>query len=335
MNFDVEGLRRRRLIGYGAGLATLLTLRETPLDLEFIIDDKPESQGTELLGIPIVPPTELHRVNLPEYCVVIFAYTGAAIRAIQDKLAAFGLGFPDGWVDCSLLHFHSYRRRLKAALGVEASPDLFATSRLLSIYSSLRNLSGLAGTWLCLELVQELNRRTVTGDVAELGVFEGGNALCSLLAGREILSGRKVHLFDSFAVSPVLSSDGLTPRQGEFIAWNLAGIRNWVSLFETVRIHAGCFEQTLPTVQDERFSFVYYDADLYQPAIECCGFFYERLPPGGMMLFHDYCAEEPELPRGARAPFLGVKKAVDEFLAGREDRLVHFPETTHALMIKA
>jgi len=58
MNLDLAGLRQRKLIGYGAGLATLLTLRATPLELEFIVDDKRESQGTTLLGIPIVPPTD-------------------------------------------------------------------------------------------------------------------------------------------------------------------------------------------------------------------------------------------------------------------------------------
>jgi hypothetical protein len=335
MNLDCEVLRRRKLIGYGAGLATLLTLRATPLDLEFIVDDKPESQGTELLGIPVVPPAELHRVNLPEYFVVIFAYTGAAIRAIQDKLAGFGLGFPDHWIDCSLLHFHSYRRRLKAALGVDASPDLFATSRLLSIYTYPQNLSGPAGTWLYLELVRELNRRTVAGDVAELGVFEGGNALCSLLAGRDIQGQRTVHLFDSFMTTSGRWSDDPTQRRDETNDVTLTSVRNCLSPFENVRIHPGFFEKTLRIVRDRRFALVYYDADLYKPAVECCSFFYERLEPGGMMLFHDYCAEEPELPRGARAPFLGVKKAVDEFLAGREDRLLNFPETTHALMIKA
>ncbi len=132
MDIDLDALKRSKLIGYGAGLATLLTLRETPLDLEFIVDDSPESQGTKLFGIPIVSPAELDRVNLAEYRVVIFAYTGSAIRAIGDRLAAFGLSFPEGWIDCSLLHFESYRRRLKASLGIDASPELFAMARLLS-----------------------------------------------------------------------------------------------------------------------------------------------------------------------------------------------------------
>jgi hypothetical protein len=335
MNLDLEGLRQRKLIGYGAGLATLLTLRATPLELEFIVDDKRESQGTTLLGIPIVPPTELHRVNLPEYCVIIFAYTGTAIRAIQDKLAATGLNFPDNLIDCSLLHFHSYRRRLKAELGLEASADLFAMSRLSSIYTYPQNLSGAAGTWLYLELVKELNQRSVAGDIAELGVFEGGSTLCSLLAGREILSQRKLHLFDSFMESPELSSRGPTQRRSESADLSLTKVRNCFALFENVRIHPGIFRDTLRTVRDETFALAYFDADLYEPAVECCRFFYDKLKPGGMMLFHDYCADEPELPRGARVPFSGVKKAVDEFFAGREDRLLLFPETTHALAIKA
>jgi O-methyltransferase len=132
-----------------------------------------------------------------------------------------------------------------------------------------------------------------------------------------------------------LSSHDPAPREGEFSGANLTRVRNCFSPFENVRILPGPFKDTLPRVQDERFAFVYYDADLYEPAIECCSFFYERLPPGGMLLLHDYCSPEPELPKGAPAPFTGVKKAVDQFLAGREDRLLHFPETTHALIVKA
>jgi hypothetical protein len=335
MTLDLEGLRRRRLIGYGAGLATLLTLRETPLDLELIVDDNQASQGDDLLGVPIQAPAELERLDLRGACVVIFAYAGSAIRTIQDKLAPLGLGFPEGWIDCSLLHFERYRRCLREALGIEVSPSLFQAARLLSIYSHPQNLSGFAGTWLYLELLRHLNERRVAGEVAEVGVFQGGNAFCSLLAGSEILNQRTLHLFDSFAGFPDLSAHDPGARRGEFADVTLTKVRNCFATFENVHIHPGFFSDTLDAVRDRRFAFVYYDADLYEPALECCRFFYDRLVPGGMMLFHDYCGEEPELPRGAKPPFVGVKKAVDEFLAGRPDRLLHFPETTHALMIKA
>jgi hypothetical protein len=335
MTLDLEGLRGRRLIGYGAGLATLLTLRETPLDLEFIVDDNQASQGDDLLGVRIGAPAELERADLTGACVVIFAYAGSAIRAIQDKLAPLGLGFPEGWIDCSLLHFERYGRRLRETLGIEVTPSLFQAARLLSIYSHPQNLSGFAGTWLYLELLRHLHQRGVAGEVAEVGVFQGGNAFCSLLAGGEILRQRTLHLFDSFAGFPDLSAHDPGARRGEFADVTLTKVRNCFATFDNVHIHPGFFADTLDRVRDRRFAFVYYDADLYEPALECCRFFYDRLVPGGMMLFHDYCGEEPELPRGAKAPFVGVKKAVDEFLVGRQDRLLHFPETTHALMIRA
>jgi hypothetical protein len=334
MDFDLDALRQSKLIGYGAGLATLLTLRETPLDLEFIVDDSPASQGTKLFGIPIVSPAELDRVHLADYRVVIFAYTGSAIRAIGDRLAASGLSFPDGWIDCSLVHFESYRRRLKTSLAIDASPELFAIARLLSLYTYPQNLSGFAGTWLYLELLKHLNRIDLAGDIAELGIFQGGNAFCSLLAGGEILGRRTLRLFDSFAGFPDLSVHDPSQRRSEFVDTTLTKVRSYLSPFANVRIHPGFFEDTLAAARDERFAFVYYDADLYEPAMNCCEFFHDKLAPGGMMLFHDYCAEEPELPRGAKVPFSGVKKAVDEFFSTRGDTLVHFPETTHVLAIR-
>jgi hypothetical protein len=328
-------LKSKKLVGYGAGLATVLTLKETPLRLEFIVDDNPKSQGTTLAGIPIVSPSELSRLDPVEYCVVIFAYTGSAIRAIQEKLASLGFGFPDGGIDCSLLHFQRYRARLKESFGIDASWDLFTAVRLLSIYGQPRNLSGFAGTWLYLELLRHLNTERHSGDVAELGVFEGGNAFASLLAGRDILAQRQLHLFDSFEGFPAISAHDPSTRQNEFTDTTLLRVKNCFATFPNVRIHPGFFDKTLPDVASQEFSFVYYDADLYEPALECCEFFHHRLKPGGMMLFHDYCSEDIVLPPGAKSPFTGVKKAVDEFFAGSNDRVLHFPETTHTLVIKS
>jgi hypothetical protein len=78
----------------------------------------------------------------------------------------------------------------------------------------------------------------------------------------------------------------------------------------------------------------YIDCDLYEPTLECCEFFYRRLNPGGVMLFHDYCGAEPDLPQGVKVPFTGVKKAVDEFFLARPETVIEFPETTHALIVK-
>ena len=50
------------------------------------------------------------------------------------------------------------------------------------------------------------------------------------------------------------------------------------------------------------------------------------------MLFHDYWFPEQELPH--QIPFHGVKAAVADFFGAGAERLVVFPETTHAVLIK-
>ena len=83
MNIDLGTLQGSKLIGYGAGLATLLTLRETPLDLEFIVDDNPKSQGTDLFGIPIVSPAALDGIE------VVLAGDIAYERAMAERCFEF------------------------------------------------------------------------------------------------------------------------------------------------------------------------------------------------------------------------------------------------------
>ena len=79
----------------------------------------------------------------------------------------------------------------------------------------------------------------------------------------------------------------------------------------------------------------YVDCDLYEPALECCEFFYDRTPPGGVLLFHDYTIEGLEVPSWQRAPFGGIRRAVSEFMTGRPEKVVEFPETMHAVVIRS
>jgi hypothetical protein len=78
---------------------------------------------------------------------------------------------------------------------------------------------------------------------------------------------------------------------------------------------------------DQDYAAVYYDCDLYEPAVESLRYFFPRLLPGGFFLVHDYL---PKL-----GGFDGVKLAVDEFLEGASgiDRF-EVPETTHLILRK-
>jgi len=144
-------------------------------------------------------------------------------------------------------------------------------------------------------------------------------------------------LFDSFEGFPEFSSQDPSSWAAEFRDTSLSAIRALFAQFPTVQLHAGYFSQTLPSVANDRFAIVYVDCDLYEATLECCSFFYDRLQPGGIMLFHDYSdadSDLPHLPVGVTPPFTGVRKAAEEFFADRAVEIVEFPETTHAVVVK-
>lgn len=69
-------------------------------------------------------------------------------------------------------------------------------------------------------------------------------------------------------------------------------------------IRKGYFPETTEGIED-KFFFVNLDLDLYQPTLSGLEWFEERMMKGGIILIHDYFAEN----------FTGVKQAVDEYMA--------------------
>lgn len=322
----------RRLVGYGAGLALLNTLRVLPLELDFVVDDGPGMEGQSIRGIPIRPSSALAEVDKKNTFAIIFTYRPRSVLAIQRRLDALGFEYLANYADAPLLHYPPMARRLGERLGWESSPRLFAETRLWTLYGTLDNFTGAAGTWLFQELLR--GRAGVPGDVAELGVYRGGNAFIALMLSGDAFRGRTLHLFDSFEGFPEFSTHDPSSRAGEFTDTSVADVRDAFRNFEDVQIHPGYFPASLVAAESRRFALVHFDCDLYEPTLQSCGFFYERMSPGGAMLFHDYGEPESDLPAGARTPFAGIKRAVEEFFADKPEQPIVFPESTHALVIK-
>ncbi len=328
-----ERLAGKRLIGYGANLAAVATIRTAHLKLSYIVDDTPELQGQTISGIPIKSPACLTAIDKDSCFIIVFAYTGESILNISKRLDSVGFEYLQNWIDCSLLHYSTIRKCLYDNFGILGDPALFAKTRILSLYSCIENQSSIAGAWLLQELLKKLCG-TVPGSIAELGVYKGGSAFISLFLSEEKIQDRPYHLFDSFTGFPKFSVYDPSSRIGEFVDTSIASVKTLFSNFNNVRLHVGLFSNTLCEVSLEDFALVYVDCDLYEPTIECCDFFYKRLNPGGIMLFHDYSEPEIDLPIGIKVPFTGVKKAVDEFFSQQPETCVVFPETTHALIVK-
>lgn len=146
----------------------------------------------------------------------------------------------------------------------------------------------------------------LSGDAAELGVFEGGTA--AIIAG--CLPKKTVHLFDTFSGLPADDVAG-GHREGEF-----AAARQDVERFLRgckVEFHQGFFPATAADLAETRFAFVHIDGDLYQTTLAAIAWFWPRMVPGGVMVFDDYkWANCPGVERAIRESGLAVQETAQQ-----------------------
>ena len=85
--------------------------------------------------------------------------------------------------------------------------------------------------------------------------------------------------------------------------------------FDGLELHKGWIPDRFGDVQNQMFSFVHVDVDLYQPTLDSISFFYEKLSVGGIFVCDDY-------------GFLtcpGATLAMNEFLQARPEKMVALP----------
>jgi hypothetical protein len=165
-----------------------------------------------------------------------------------------------------------------------------------------------------IEEFKVLNKRVagLKGDVAEVGVFQGGSAAEMV----ECFPGRDIHLFDTFKGIPdtVTEYDG-TYKPGDHSETSLKKVKERFKDNENVYIYPGFFPDTAGPVSNLSFCFVNIDVDIYRSMTDCWEFFYPRLCKGGIFYIEDDY-DSPATP--------GVTKATNEFLADKPEKLITF-----------
>ena len=167
------------------------------------------------------------------------------------------------------------------------------------------------------------------GAILECGVYRGATLLG--MAHRLRLRGLrdvKIYGCDSFEGFPEPTQDdagenaALHPhaRKGYFGDTRyeelLAHIRA-LDFSDQITLVKGFFEKTLETLNETRFSLVHLDVDLYSSYQICLAWVYPRTLPGGHIVFDEYDFSEDVYP--------GAKRAIDEFLADKPEKLERFP----------
>jgi hypothetical protein len=296
----------------------------------YAVDDTPGLSGKTIGGVPVFPVDHVKESDGETTIVVICANKPHSILTMASRLNSLGLTWGKDYTDCTALQFESMLPRMRQQLSINGSHDTFSFVRLLSFYSSIANLSYASGTWLLVELLEHCGKSS-PGAIAECGVYSGGNTFITLMASATARNSR-YYLLDSFEGFQRQSRMDPASRMNDFKDVNLQHVQDVFRNFTKVIIRQGYFHQTIPTIRDEEFVMVYIDCDLYEPTAFLCDQLYERVAKGGVLVFHDYWIPETDPPH--IEAFKGVNRAVREFLGSDVNRLVVFPETTHAVLVK-
>jgi O-methyltransferase len=160
-------------------------------------------------------------------------------------------------------------------------------------------------------LSRRIEFERVPGDVVECGVCNGGTAAILAYFATHSVLGRTVWLLDSFQGMPET-----TERDGEDarlhvgkVVGDPARVREVLGLvgadMSRVRIVAGWFQETFPTLRIPAIALLNIDADWYESVKLCLSHLYDLVVPGGFISIDDY------------GHWPGCQRAVDEFFRAR------------------
>ncbi len=150
---------------------------------------------------------------------------------------------------------------------------------------------------------QEILRKNVPGNVAEVGVYKGDFAKRL----NKLFPQRQLYLFDTFAgfdAQDVATekASGFSTGDQNFADTSVEMVLRQMPFPQQCVVKKGFFPATAVGVNDT-FCFVSLDADLYDPILEGLRFFYPRLAAGGFIFVHDFNNDE----------YKGAQQAVLDF----------------------
>jgi hypothetical protein len=201
---------------------------------------------------------------------------------------------------------HKLIRRVRASVGRDApAPSIW--NKWNNLYSFEMSAREREWAQLCMYMEVMFKITDIPGDIAEFGVGSGISLLSFVRINEALqkdwdkLSKRQIYAFDSFQGLPKLTdhdqpSEGFNlPKQmheGGYSGESALGqMARYVSEYPNVSLIKGWFSETVPPFlknhQHVAFALVHIDCDLYESTRDSLGLVFERMAPGGIILFDE------------------------------------------------
>jgi hypothetical protein len=318
-------LEKRKQIAVGVSKLLYFTLNNIKnIEFDYILDTKrggEKYEGLDVSDYKILETEDIYNMDF-----YIFAVSNHSLRIIMERLSNFGVDLDSQVFIYSDLFKDSFKYKIHEGLLQDASEELYNYVKKETLNSKLSVHTTVCGSWLFLEALK--STKDIPGHIAEVGCYEGGNMLLALRSGL-ISKEKNVLLFDSFEGFPSLSEfDPKLVKKGDYKPEvGFDKIKGSFDGFENVRLIKGFVPHTFQEISNENnYSLVFFDCDLYQPCLDTLRYFWPKLSQGGLVLIHDYYHE----PDG----FSGVERATGEFCEENNLSPIGIWESTMAVLRK-
>jgi len=206
--------------------------------------------------------------------------------------------------------------------------DLYMKAQIKTQMVDSDNLSRRERHYTLNQLIQSVIK--INGDVVECGCWRGLSSYQIATRLEQTAFKGNFYIFDSFEGLSNFDDEDIPlggikdeeTRKKEFACGEDIVKKN-LKEFNFIEYKRGWIPSRFAEVSEHKFSFVHIDVDMYQPILDAFKFFYERMMPGGIIVFDDY----------GFTFFPGAKKAVDEFMYDKNDFFIALP-SGQAFMIK-
>lgn len=181
-----------------------------------------------------------------------------------------------------------------------------------------------------LYMLLQLCRQTLDldGDILEAGVGSGGSARLMLDCLIRQKVRKNVWLLDTFEGYQKIDRS----QDGDHVQINQCRHNSYEEVqrivaneIVPVNLIKGLIPGTLSEVKAKKISFAHIDVNLYEPTLAATEFCLNRLVPGGIMLFDDYCWPAT----------YSARKAIDEVCGKHGQTVICVPESTQAFLIRS